>query len=163
MAVVQTRIGELYRQVGPIVYRRCLCLLKERAAAEDATQDLFLKLVKQPERLSELETALPWIYRVTTNHCLNLLRAAGRHDAASCRLEVSEAAAPPSTFPARHLSLQLLSRFEEQTRLIAVATLVDDMEQAEVARLLNISARTVARKLERFLVNARKFLARSDP
>ena len=39
----------------------------------------------------------------------------------------------------------------------------DGMEREEVAEALGISRRTVTRKLERFLGNARKFLARSEP
>jgi len=39
---------------------------------------------------------------------------------------------------------------------------VDGMEHEEIAEVLGISRRTVTRKLERFLENAKKFLARSE-
>ena len=55
----------------------------------------------------------------------------------------------------------MLSRFDPATQAIAVAVLVDGMEQEEAARALGISRRTVRRKLDRFLENARKFVARS--
>jgi len=40
---------------------------------------------------------------------------------------------------------------------------VDGMEHDEVAQALGISRRTVARKLQRFVGNARKYLLRSEP
>lgn len=55
----------------------------------------------------------------------------------------------------------MLRRFDEVTQAIAVAVLVDGMAHEEVAGLLGLSRRSVARKLERFLDGARAFLAAS--
>src|SRR5512133_2741664 len=53
------RAAELYRTFGPAVYRRCLKLLRDREAARDATQEVFVKLLADPERFDEVEAALP--------------------------------------------------------------------------------------------------------
>src|SRR5512143_3873274 len=66
--------ARLYREYGPAVYRRCLRLLRDRDAAQDATQEVFVKLVSNMGRLEGRGEVLPWIYRVATNHCLNLGR-----------------------------------------------------------------------------------------
>ncbi len=155
------RIISLYRELGPVVYRRCLRLLRDREAARDATQEVFVKLVRDMDRLADRESALPWIYRVATNHCLNLLRDARRRrgDApgvADDALDLVPAAAP--SFPDRQLARQVLSRFDLQTQAIAVGVLVDGMEHEEVAGALGISRRTVHRKLTRFLARARALL-----
>ncbi|HZY04020.1 MAG TPA: sigma-70 family RNA polymerase sigma factor [Anaeromyxobacteraceae bacterium] len=160
--------ARLYREHGAAVYRRCLRLLRDREAARDATQEVFVKLVRDMKRLKDRETALPWIYRVATNHCLNLRRDAARRgeDALEPALEVSPGAPPdghPDRYPDRQLAQQVLSRFDGTTQAIAVGVFVDGMEREEVAEALGISRRTVTRKLERFLGNARKFLARSEP
>jgi RNA polymerase sigma-70 factor (ECF subfamily) len=57
----------------------------------------------------------------------------------------------------------VLSRFDEKTQAIAVGVFVDGMEHEEVAHALGISRRTVSRKLDRFVANARKYLNRSEP
>ncbi len=152
------RIASLYRELGPAVYRRCLRLLRDREAARDATQEVFVKLVRDIGRLADRETALPWIYRVATNHCLNVLRDARRRgsDAGEDALEVVPAAAP--SFPDGRLARQVLSRFDVQTQAIAVGILVDGMEHEEIAGALGISRRTVHRKLTRFLDRARALL-----
>jgi RNA polymerase sigma-70 factor (ECF subfamily) len=152
--------ADLYRRYGPVVYRRCLRLLRNRETASDATQDVFLKLVRDLSRFQQGTPVLAWLNRVASNHCLNLRRA-GRHRGdgrPEGDLEVLEAA-PVTSHPDRALARQVLARFDETTRLVAVGVLVDGMEHEEVAEALGLSRRSVSRKLERFLGGARRFLA----
>jgi RNA polymerase sigma-70 factor (ECF subfamily) len=140
-------------------------LLGDRAAAEDATQEVFVKLMRDMDRLQERETVLPWIFRVATNHCLNLRRDARRRgeEAVDADLELAtDVAGLPQAYPERQLAQAVLSRFDAETQAVAVGVFVDGMEHEEVARVLGISRRTVSRKLGRFLDNARKFLARTE-
>ena len=152
------RVIRLYREFGPVVYRRCVRLLGDREAARDATQEVFMKLLREDRLLGEAEDVLPWIYRVTTHHCLNLRRA-GRGRAAPGTAEaldvVAGAAAP---YPERRLAQQVLARFDATTQAVAVGVLVDGMEREEVAGALGISRRTVHRKLAHFLSGARRLL-----
>jgi RNA polymerase sigma-70 factor (ECF subfamily) len=154
----------LYATYGPAVYRRCLRLLRDREAARDATQEVFVRLLRNVDRLQDPEAALPWIYRVATNHCLNLRRDAGRRgeEALDDALEVAPHA-PEAGFPERQLARTVLSHFDTQTQAVAVGVFVDGMEREEVARALGISRRTVHRKLDRFLTKARKLLAGDAP
>src|SRR6266540_5480869 len=55
----QRRAAELYKQYGPVVYRRCLRLLKDPEAAKDATQEVFMKLVRDIRKLEDRATVLP--------------------------------------------------------------------------------------------------------
>jgi RNA polymerase sigma-70 factor (ECF subfamily) len=153
------RAAELYRQYGPAVYRRCLRILKDPEAAKDATQEVFVKLVRDMEKLADRENVLPWIYRVATNHCLNERRNAVRRgdDVEMPDLEVAHGVSA-DVYPDRALAVRLLERVDETTRSVAVGVLVDGMEHEEVASVLGISRRTVARKLERFLEAARRFV-----
>ena len=159
----QRRAAELYKQYGPVVYRRCLRLLKDQEAAKDATQEVFMKLVRDMAKLEERETVLPWIYRVATNHCLNIRRNSHRRgeDTAEVDLDIASST-PTDVYPDRALAQSILSRFDAATQAVAVGVIVDGMEHEEVAAALGVSRRTVARKLERFLENARKYITRSD-
>ena len=161
----RSRAAELYRTYGPAVYRRCLKLLRDPEAAKDATQDVFMKLVRDLSRLEGRDDVLPWIYRVATNHCLNVLRSNRRHGGAGdTGDEVLEIAAPAQAnvaYPDRALARDVLARFDEGTQAVAVGVLVDGMEQEELARALGVSRKTVQRRLERFLGKARDYLAGS--
>jgi RNA polymerase sigma-70 factor (ECF subfamily) len=156
------QVSQLYRELGPVVFRRCLRLLGDRAAAEDATQEVFVKLLRDMARLQDRETMLPWIFRVATNHCLNLRRDA-RHrgqDALAQDLDVvaDTRGDGPSGYPDRQLAQAILSRFDEETQAVAIGVFVDGMEHKEIANMLGISRRTVSRKLDRFVESARQFL-----
>jgi len=119
--------------------------------------------MRDARKLESRESALPWIYRVATNHCLNLRRNAGRRGEEA--LPDLEMAAPesPDLVPERQLAQRVLERFDAQTQAVAIGVFVDGMEHEEVAQALGISRRTVARKLQRFVGNARKYLTRSAP
>ena len=119
--------------------------------------------MRDAPKLESRDTALPWIYRVATNHCLNLRRNAGRRgEEALPEIEVP-AQDTPDEVPQRQLVQRVLARFDAQTQAVAVGVFVDGMEHEEVALALGISRRTVARKLQRFVGNARKYLMRSEP
>jgi RNA polymerase sigma-70 factor (ECF subfamily) len=154
------KAARLYATYGPAVYRRCLRLLRDREAARDATQEVFVKLLRNAGKLGESSSALPWIYRVATNHCLNLRRDASRHGETALDdvLDVAPAGREAG-YPERQLARAVLSRFDARTQAIAVGVFVDGMEREEVAEVLGISRRTVTRKLDRFLSGARKLLA----
>jgi RNA polymerase sigma-70 factor, ECF subfamily len=157
------RVTELYKTYGPAIYRRCLRLLGDKEAARDATQEVFGKLMRDAAKLENRDTALPWIYRVATNQCLNLRRNAGRRgEEALPEIEMA-AADEPDAVPERQLVQRVLARFDAETQAVAVGVFVDGMEHEEVAQALGISRRTVARKLQRFVGNARKYLLRSEP
>lgn len=156
-------LDEAYRQWGKLIYRRCLKLLGDAAAAEDATQEVFVRLMRHMGRLAPEGGYLPWIYRVATNHCLNILRD-------GARLEVCDPETLPQNaddgdvgrFAERELTSQLLGRFDEETRAIAVLSLVDGMNRDEVAEVLQISRKTVGRKLAKFIERAQRFVTRAE-
>jgi RNA polymerase sigma-70 factor (ECF subfamily) len=156
-------VAQLYRDLGPAVYRRCLALLRDHEAARDATQEVFRKLLRDPARLGDRQAALPWLYRVATNHCLNERRNRRRRGEEGLADDLPLADhAPNDLVPDRQLAQSVLSRFDRQTQAVAVGVFVDGMEHEELAQALGISRRTVLRKLDRFVENARKFLTRSD-
>ncbi len=164
MAEGHSRAAELYALYGPAVYRRCLRLLRDEEAARDATQDVFVKVVRNMERFEDRENAMAWLYTVATRHCLNALRDRRRRGQ-SMPVDDLELAAPesPSGLPGRVLARSVLSRFDEGTQAVAVGILVDGMEQEEVASALGVSRKTVQRRLERFLERARAAVLGSEP
>ncbi|HVO19237.1 MAG TPA: sigma-70 family RNA polymerase sigma factor [Anaeromyxobacter sp.] len=157
-------VVRLYREFGPAVYRRCMRLLRDREAARDATQEVFVKLLRDGSLLGEGERALRWVYRVATYHCLNVrrdrLRRERRLEGAAAEAEAAAPEAP--ALGERQLAERLLSRFDPVTQAVALGMLVDGMEGDELAGALGISRRTVHRKLNRFLKVARH-LTREEP
>ena len=156
------RLAELYRRYGPTIYARCRRLLRDEVAAEDATQEVFLRVFRHIESAPSDQAALAWIYRISTNFCLNHIRDRSRQaePVESLPEEVSDHPEPPMLD--KDLAMRLLNRAPEYLRAPAILYYVDGLEQAQVAELLGISRRTVINRLNEFGSRARKFAARDD-
>jgi RNA polymerase sigma-70 factor (ECF subfamily) len=57
------------------MYRLALRMLGNRSDAEDTVQDVFLTAWRRLPELRADAAFVGWLYRITTNRCLNLLRA----------------------------------------------------------------------------------------
>jgi RNA polymerase sigma-70 factor (ECF subfamily) len=156
------RLTSLYRSYGPAIYARCRLLLVDEAAAEDATQETFLRVHRHLDRVPDAREGLYWIYRVATNYCLNELRDRGVRAVPAALPEiVDEAGAPETRLSDRDLARRLIARARPKVRVVAWLYHVDGFEQEEVAAIVGVSRRTVASRLTQFLTNARKFIRRS--
>jgi RNA polymerase sigma-70 factor (ECF subfamily) len=158
---VTDRLSSLYREYGPVIYWRCLKLLRDETAAEDATQETFLRVLRHLERTPDADEALRWIWRIATNYCLNQLRDRARDPEPQAELPDRPAGASlEETLSDRDLVRHVIARMDDKLRAVAWAHYVDGLEQVETARLLGISRRTVANRLATFDERARKFIQR---
>jgi RNA polymerase sigma-70 factor (ECF subfamily) len=157
------RLTALYRQYGPAIYARCRALLIDDGAAEDATQETFLRVHRHLDRVPDAREGLFWIYRVATNYCLNEIR--DRRARAVPHDQLPERALPiaetEGRLQDRDLVRRLVQRARPKVRTIAWLYHVDGFEQDEIAAIARVSRRTVASRLAQFLEGARKFVARS--
>lgn len=67
-------LGRLYQRYMHLVYGVCLKYLEERDQAKDEVMNIFEKLVATVAE-QEVVTFKSWLYVVTKNHCLMLLRS----------------------------------------------------------------------------------------
>ncbi len=68
----------LYNRYKGAIYAYCAKMLLDREAAQDVTQEVFLRAYENRDRLVAGEAFRAWLYTVARNRCLNLLRTAGR-------------------------------------------------------------------------------------
>jgi len=157
------KVVELYKLYGPAIHRRCFRLLGDKEAVHDATQEVFIRLIRNVGKLQTRDSAVRWIYRVSINHCLHLIRNAARHSEEPMAA-VDEPRTNDGTDALAHRQLvrKILSRFDEQTQAVALGALAFGMEHEEIAQALGISSTTVGRRLRRFSVNSRKYLHRTE-
>ena len=151
----------LYRQYGPVIYARCCRILGDRALAEDATQETFMRVFRHLDRAPDAGEALAWIYRIATNYCLNEVRNRKLRPEPTAELPEVAGRAPEEVFADRDLVGRLIARAPETLRAAAWLHHVDGMDQGEVARVLGISRRSVVNHLATFAENASKFARRT--
>lgn len=146
-------LRELYEKYGSSVYGRCVFLLRDRSKAEDAMQDVFAKALEHHEGFRAEASPLTWLMKITTHHCLNLLRAerAGWRDRfAAEERHRGEGHGGPHVFELRDQVRKLLDRFDLETQAAAIHYHVDEMTLDEVAALLGRSVPTVRKRLDEF-------------
>lgn len=151
------RVVELYEAHGGVVYARCRHMLREAAAAEDITQETFLRVHRHLGSIPEGDAVLPWLYRIATNLCLNALRD-GR--ARPVLFEVPPerpGASLDELLTNRDLVMRLITRVPPKVQMTAWLFYMDGMRQEEIAEVLGISQRSVAKRLAQFLRLSRKF------
>ena len=149
-------VFESYRDYAPAVYARCVRILRDREAARDVTQEVFVRCYRERARLRPGRELLAWLYQVATNLCLNSLR----HDkvrAAALGRDGAGAVSEPVA-PGQRLVLELLEGLDPRTQAIAIYVYIDGMTQPEAAAVAGVSDRTVRKCLTRFLEHGRTAL-----
>ena len=149
-AVVGREIFErLYEQHSRSVYRRALRLLGDKEGASDAMQEVFERVIGSGGGIPPEPTATAWLYRVTTNLCLNRLRDRNRQRALLASKYATGAVAP-AIGETRTMVGDLLNRIPEELHDVAIYFFVDELTYDEIADLLGISKRTVSSRLSDF-------------
>ncbi|MCA9538290.1 MAG: RNA polymerase sigma factor [Myxococcales bacterium] len=142
------KLSQLYREYGPPVHRRARRMLQNDTDAEEALQDIFLRAFRNLDRFEDRGQTLNWLYRITTNHCLNVIRGRKRRKA----LADAYAAAPRKpNAPVDQLTMQmLLSQADDRLATVAVYVHLDGLSYAEAAELMECSKSTVRNLIEQF-------------
>jgi RNA polymerase sigma-70 factor (ECF subfamily) len=65
------------------VYNFCLRMLGDRTGAEDAMQEVFLRVVRSAQDWEKQAKFTTWLYTIARNHCVDLLRRASYRQTAS--------------------------------------------------------------------------------
>ena len=149
-------LAEIYHAYGSRVYRLCLRMMGEPAEAEDATQQVFLRIFHQASKFSGQSAFSTWIYRVATNHCLNALKCRQRNPVASISnapeaLVASQVAPSPLEAAAdadeRALAARLLAGLGADDRAILVLREIEGLAYRQIAYVLDIPIGTVMSRL----------------
>ena len=74
----QDAFGFLYKLHYTNVYRRCVGMMKSVDDAEDAVQEVFLKLLTKIKLFRGESKFSVWLFRLTTNVCIELHRSKKR-------------------------------------------------------------------------------------
>lgn len=162
-------LEHLYRVYRERVFRTCLRLLGERTAAEDATQDVFLRVYERLSSFAGQSAFSTWLYRLAVNHCLNLLdtqkrRSCLREDEApepsvaaalrerSDAAETSLSTSPEEACLQRQMHtrvIRLMADLSLEHRTVLVLREIEDLTYSEIATVLEIPTGTVMSRLAR--------------
>jgi RNA polymerase sigma-70 factor (ECF subfamily) len=148
--MVREELEQLFRRYSRTVFRRARNILGDDEEARDATQEVFLRAMHASEKLGAVDSPIAWLYRVTTNLCLNRLRDSARQRDLLHRTAKNDSEAAEPTVESALTLQTLLRKIPEELQEIAVSYFVDRMSQNEIADLTGLPRRTVGYRLEQF-------------
>lgn len=137
-------VGELYKRYGHLVMGTCMKYLKNQADAEDMTMNIFEKLPNKLQHHS-IERFKSWLYMVTKNECLMLLRKRG-HASAEITKEL-EAQDELHLVQAKEIQLELLEdailELKEEQRKCIELFYIESKSYQEITTLLKLDIKKV--------------------
>jgi RNA polymerase sigma-70 factor, ECF subfamily len=154
--------GEVLREQQGMVFSIALHFLRDRSAAEEVAQDVFLQLHRN---FGELETGVRmvfWLRKVTANRAIDYIRK--RKLRATVALE--DAPEPQSAGAQPDLLLNqklraLVATLPEKARMVTVMRYQEELMPEEIASILGMPVRTVKSHLQRSLAMLREKIGRS--
>lgn len=134
------------------VFRTALRLLRRVEDAEDAAQEVYLRLHKHLRRLKQDHDIMPWLYRVTVNVCYDANR---RREPAALPMDASQRPdlepRDPAPSPYRQAAdaeewramTHALNALPEKQRASIVLRDLEGLPEESVAQILGIAQATV--------------------
>ena len=146
----KAHFAKVYETYAPMVYRRCLALLKDEAEASDLMQDVFLRIFAGMDRLN-LDSPSSLLWNTATRLCLNRIRDKKRRgldvDSSELLLTIACASDEQDGYEARGVLARLFSKEPESSRTMAVLHFVDGMTLEETADAVGLSVSGVRKRL----------------
>lgn len=136
-----------------MVFSIAIHSLRDRALAEEITQDVFLALYQHHDRIESAAHLVHWLRRVTTRRCIDQIRRqrwrrwlrlseTGEAESASASEQRGD--------PMLSARLQrLIHALPAAARMALVLRYQEDLDAAEIGRLLGLSEKAVHKLLRR--------------
>jgi RNA polymerase sigma-70 factor (ECF subfamily) len=162
------------------VFTFCLKMLGHNSAAEDALQEIFLRVVKAAPKWKRQAKVRTWIYTIARNHCIDALRKA-RHrktasldqplrddekDGASLGEQIADENAMAPDRGAAHTVLrktlvEALGSLSEEQREVFVMREYAGLPFKEIASVVGVSENTVKSRMRYALEHMRNHLQKA--
>ncbi|MBN2801093.1 MAG: sigma-70 family RNA polymerase sigma factor [Deltaproteobacteria bacterium] len=150
--VVQLDVESLYRRYGDMVLGRCRTLLGNDSDAQEACQEVFLRLHRYRDAFRGDASPSTYLFKITTSTCLNKrrTRTRRREDSSDEPLVIACEDSALASHHVRDLVERVLAVTDERTRLAVVHHYVDGMTYDEVGALLGLSGAAIRKRVAQF-------------
>jgi len=149
----ETEVKKLYERYASMVFNRCRMFLKSEDDSWDATQEVFMKLIRALPSIEKKESIYSWLLSTSTNFCISQLRKK-RHEEFNEEFHLGESADKMLPQERKMLMNEIVKHYiapwDEKTRLVIIYTYIDGYKQDEIAKLTGMGESTIRRYLTKF-------------
>jgi RNA polymerase sigma-70 factor (ECF subfamily) len=154
--------ASVLRAQQSMVFSIAYHFLRDRSAAEEVAQDVFLKLHRRFDEFKSDAHISFWLRKVASNRSIDYVRK--RKSQAAVGLEDAPMASvdgePEDHFLNRRLQ-SLIGSLPEKPRMVMVLRYQEDLMPEEIASVMDMPVRTVKSHLQRSLAMLREKIDRS--
>jgi RNA polymerase sigma-70 factor, ECF subfamily len=152
-----------FEQYKNLVYKTAFLMLGEAPEAEEALQEVFVRVHRSLGAYDAERGALTtWLHRITVNYCLEQRRKP-RLDLLPMLDEDAAAGSPPEearfgVLAEREAMLQAIRQLGEKLQAVVILRFYWDLPYAEIAEVLEIPLGTVKSRIDLALRSLRRML-----
>jgi RNA polymerase sigma-70 factor (ECF subfamily) len=160
----QNAFAELIRRYGDLVYSLALRSMGNPADADDAVQNIWLKIIRNAKQYSEKGTARAWIGQITVHETRDMIkqRTRERHrDQTAAKPEVLQPATELEDREMQSLMEMTVRKLPETDREVVLLHYYEGFTQNEVASALGLSEATTKWRIHQALESLRSHLAKT--
>lgn len=168
--ISETDFKCLFDKYKTRVYSYALSITHSQSAAEDLTQEVFLKCWSCRKSLSRVNNLEHYLFTIVRNKSLNYLRNAARQKKLLLQLYSqmecpATAAADEKIIQAQHGQLldEAVSSLSPKRRMVYQLSRNEGLNHSEIALQLHCSTNTVKNHMTEALRSIRTYLAKNDP
>ncbi len=158
------------------VFNFCLRMLTDRAAAEDALQEIFLRVVRSAKEWERQARFTTWLYTIARNHCIDAIRKASYRKTASLDQPLKEDNDGPTlgdrvadeglgpdrgaeSDRMRHRLVRAMAALSEEQREVFMMREQAGLPFKEIAEIVGVPENTVKSRMRYALEHLRAHLA----
>ncbi|MDA3840151.1 MAG: RNA polymerase sigma factor [Patescibacteria group bacterium] len=129
----------------------------DKTTAEDLCSEIFLKAFKSHDSFDETRSFQSWIYRIAKNHLLNHYRTRGREVDLESALDLSvETLQKINTSIEVERIMKHIGKLDDYSREVVIMRYVDELDNKEIAEILDKEVNAVRVQLNRALNKLRE-------
>lgn len=150
------------------IFRYLMSMVRDRAEAEDLTQETFLRAYLRRDSLRDEGAQTAWLYRIATHVCLDRLRQYARRAPSESQTDLDEVDVAEPDRPSLQQTLEqdemsecvqgYLNRLPDSYRAVILLYDMHELTAPEIAQLLGESLATIKIRLHRARLKLRAAL-----
>src|SRR5437870_8496302 len=159
----KTEFRQLYDQEFHSVYRSIRAVVLDTAAAEDLTQETFVRAYRARHRYTPTAPPGAWLRRIGINLAISHLRRQKLARFLPARLYMAPDRRDYDRAEARDVVEQALTKLSPKLRAAVVLHYYEGLTREEIADVLGVPAGTVASRIAKAVAIMRKTMGSDQP
>jgi RNA polymerase sigma-70 factor (ECF subfamily) len=138
---------DIYRDYWNKVFRICMGYVNDQDLAKDMAQETFILIWRKLPQFRNESAVGTWIYRIASNNCLRQIERSNRMPKTELPEQIEDAMEPDMEWQSR-LLYKCIAELPETDRIV-ISLELEDVKQAEIAKITGLSESNVRVKIFR--------------